>query len=143
MELKIRTFEELTTDELYEILKVRNEVFIVEQNCPYLDIDGIDRNAVHFFFEENDRILACLRAFQETDDKEMIFGRVLSTARRKGYASRLLNEAIAYAKKNGIQTVKIEAQTYAKSLYEKCGFEQTGEEFLLDNIPHISMTLKL
>ena len=145
MELIIKRFDELTVDELYEIIKLRVDVFVVEQNCPYYDLDDHDQNSIHLFLRDEDGIEAYLRVLPagETLDTPAI-GRVVVKKRRIGLGTRLVNEGVAVAVKEfGAREIKLEAQVYARGLYEKCGFVQSSEEFLEDGIPHIQMTLKL
>ncbi|MDO4467730.1 MAG: GNAT family N-acetyltransferase [Bacillota bacterium] len=144
MQTICKRFEELTTRELYEILKTRVDVFVVEQTCPYPEIDEYDLTSWHFYIVEDNKIASYCRIippgirFQEAS-----IGRVLATKRREGYASLLLKEAIQKINKDYKNcNIKIEAQTYAKSLYEKLGFVQCSEEFLEDDIPHIQMIRK-
>lgn len=143
MELIVKKFDELTIEELYEILKIRVNVFIVEQNCPYSEIDGKDQHSYHVFLKDDDGIQAYLRVVEKgISFDEVSIGRVIALKRRCGLASRILSEGIAIARSNlNATAIKIEAQTYAKSLYEKQGFRQVSEEFLEDGIPHIHMIL--
>lgn len=145
MELIVKKFNELTNGELYDILKARVDIFIVEQNCPYPDIDGNDKDAVHVFLRDNNEIKAYLRVLDKGVMSECpALGRVFSTERRRGYASQVLVKGIEVAKEYfGAQSIYVEAQTYARSLYEKQGFRQISEEFLEDGIPHIKMLLEL
>lgn len=145
MELVVKKFKELTTDELYEILRVRVNVFVVEQKCPYEEIDNKDKSAYHVFLKENGEIVAYLRVIKQgVSFEEASIGRVLTTKRKKGYANIILKEGIKIAKeKFKADKIKIEAQTYAKKLYEKFGFKQISDEFLEDGIPHIKMLLEL
>ncbi len=140
MEIIVKTFQQLTTDELYEILKIRCAVFVVEQNCPYQDIDGIDKRALHLFLkDEKDDIISYLRLF-EKDETTAHIGRVVTTVRRKGYGTLLLKEAMIQAKQHfGKSRIYLEAQTYALPFYAAQGFVPFGEEFLEDGIPHIRM----
>lgn len=134
-------FNELSKEELYEILRIRVAVFVVEQNCPYQELDNYDQDAYHVMVYEGDHIEAYLRVFQK--DKEVRIGRVLSVSRKKGYGKTALQAGIEVAKeKYQAPQIVIEAQTYAKEFYEKVGFKQSSEEFLEDGIPHIQMTLK-
>ena len=144
MELVIRRFEELSVDELYEILRIRAAVFVVEQGCPYQDVDGRDRRAYHIFLRDKDGIQAYLRVMEKgAAMEEVAIGRVLSLRRRQGLASRILEAGIAVAReKLGAGPILLEAQTYARRLYEKAGFRQVSEEFLEDGIPHIRMMLE-
>lgn len=145
MELVIKHFSELTLEELHDILKLRTEIFIVEQNCPYQDIDGADKVAYHLYLKENNEILAYLRVLPEgATYKEASIGRVVSARRREGLATRLLKEGIIVAKeKFGAKTLMIGAQKYAKKLYEGVGFIECSEEYLEDGIPHIHMSLEI
>lgn len=145
MELVVKHYEEPTRDELYEILKIRVAVFVVEQNCPYQEVDGKDLRAYHIFAQDESGIRGYLRVFQNTEDvREAFIGRVLALRRRQGLASQLLAAAIGIAREQlGAQFITLEAQTYARGLYEKAGFRQVSEEFLEDGIPHIRMQLEL
>ena len=142
MELTVKFFDQLTTNELYEILQARTAVFIVEQACSYQDIDGVDRQALHITLREDGKLLAYLRLFSHDEDTAQI-GRVLATERRKGYAAAVLREGIRAAREIlGKEAVYLEAQTYAMPLYEKEGFRPISEEFLEDGIPHVAMRLE-
>ncbi|MBR6764330.1 MAG: GNAT family N-acetyltransferase [Clostridia bacterium] len=145
MELVVKHYNELTPAELYEILKVRSAVFVVEQNCVFLDMDGNDVMAYHVTLWDNGKILAYLRVLEKgvTFD-EVAIGRVLTTVRGKGYANVILEAGIKTAiERYGAKRIKLEAQTYARGVYEKFGFQQSSGEFLEDGIPHIEMTLDL
>lgn len=142
MGIFVKPFEELDINELYEILRLRVDVFVVEQNCPYPEIDGIDRDAFHIFGKENGEIEAYARIYME--DGQVHLGRVIAKKRRKGYGSRILKEAIKVAEKfYQAKQIHIEAQTYAKSLYEKAGFVQISQPFFLDGIEHVKMVLEM
>ena len=145
MEICIKTFPDLTKDELYDILKLRNAVFILEQNCPYQDIDDLDRQAIHIFFREDGRITAYSRLLDKGIlADEVVLGRVISVNRRQGIGTKLVTVSIETAKemlKAG--SVLIEAQNYARKLYDNLGFNATSDVFLLDGIPHIKMRLVL
>lgn len=145
MELIVKAYEELTRDELFEILKLRNAVFIVEQECPYQDIDETDREAYHIFLRDEEGMEAYLRVFRsEKCPQEARIGRVIAVKRRCGLGSRILKEGIRLVQeKYHAATVGLEAQVYARGLYEKQGFVQASEEFLEDGIPHIEMKRKL
>lgn len=145
MELIVKAYGELTRDELFEILKLRNAVFIVEQECPYQDIDETDRVAYHIFLRDEEGIEAYLRVFRSEEcPQEARIGRVIAVKRRCGLGSRILKEGIRLAQeKLRAATVGLEAQVYARGLYEKQGFVQISEEFLEDGIPHIEMKRKL
>ena len=143
MQLYRKRFQELTTEELYGILKLRVDVFVVEQNCPYRELDDRDQNAVHVWLQDEDGILAYLRVMDRGIENESVsIGRVVAAKRRCGLGSRILAEGIRAAKEVFLaESIYLEAQVYAKGLYEKQGFRQISEEFLLDGIPHVRMLL--
>ena len=141
MEIVVKHFLELELEELYEILKLRAEVFVVEQNCIYQDLDDVDKEAYHLYFKEKDKIVAYLRVIDK--DKrldEVSLGRVISAKRRCGLGTKLLKAGIEVAKqKFGAKKIKIGAQLYAKPFYEGAGFKQISNEYEEDGIPHIYM----
>ena len=144
MILHKKTFRQLTTDELYELLRVRSEVFVVEQNCVYQDLDGDDQQAIHLWLTLGDRIVALARVCPaRTHMQEISIGRVITTVRDKGYGKQIMLHAIDAAKESfGATLIDIEAQEYAKRFYESVGFKQSSDTFMLDGIPHIKMTWK-
>ena len=138
-----KTFQELTTNELYELLRVRSEVFVVEQNCVYQDLDGDDQESIHLWLTVADKVVALARVCPAgTHMQEVSIGRVITTERGKGYGKQIMLYAIDAAKEyfNATQ-IAIEAQEYAKGFYESVGFRQASEPFMLDGIPHIKMIL--
>ena len=145
MDLVIKRFEELSLTELYDILKLRVDIFVVEQNCPYHEIDDKDKNAYHVFLKDDDGIQAYLRVIGAgAAFDEVSIGRVVTRKRRCGLGTKILEAGIKTAKeKMNASKIEIEAQTYARSLYEKVGFQKVSEEFLEDGIPHIRMILKI
>ena len=145
MQLLVKHFTELSAAELYAILRARQDVFVVEQNCPFPEIDGKDLDAYHLWFEENGEILAYARVLDcGVSFETPAVGRVISIRRREGLGSRILSEGIRIAReKYSAEAVMLEAQVYARKLYEKQGFVQVSEEFLEDGIPHIIMRLEL
>ena len=142
--IEIRHFDELTNDELYEILRAREAVFVVEQNCPYFDIDGKDKYSYHFFIKRDDgSIAACLRVFmRDIGTNTAQIGRVVTTERGCGLGGMILHAGTVFArdvmKADGIY---LEAQCYAIGYYAKEGFEVISDEFLEDGIPHVKMFL--
>lgn len=141
MQLTIKHFSELTARELFEIYKLRVDVFVVEQNCPYHEVDEADTVAYHVWLGDENGIAAYLRVLPAgaTFD-EVSIGRVVSARRRMGLGTQIVAAGIAVAQEKLMaDKIKIEAQTYARTLYEKLGFVQVGEEFLEDGIPHIPM----
>ncbi len=135
-------FRELKTDELYELLKVRSEVFVVEQNCVYQDLDDDDQTSIHLWLTREDKILALARVCPAgTHMKEISIGRVITTERGKGYGRQIMLYAIEAAIQHfDARHIDIEAQEYAKGFYEMVGFGQSSDTFMLDGIPHIKMS---
>lgn len=145
LQLHEKTFQELTTAELYELLRVRSEVFVVEQNCVYQDLDGDDQKAVHLWLTEANRIVALARVCPAgTHMQNISIGRVITTERGKGYGKQIMLHAIDAAIQHfGATVIDIEAQEYARGFYETVGFRQSSDPFMLDGIPHIRMTLTI
>lgn len=145
MEITVKHFSELTATELFEIYRIRSAVFVVEQNCPYQDIDVADKEAYHIWIQDEGRVVAYARVLPPgTTFETVAIGRVLSVKRRCGVATLLMREAINVAQeKFSADKITLGAQVYAKSLYEKVGFHQISDEYLEDGIPHILMELLL
>lgn len=142
MELFVKRFEELTAGELYEILRLRVSVFVVEQKCPYQEIDGLDLQAIHVWLSDAGQIQAYLRIVSRGVSGEAWLGRVISVRRRCGLGSQLLREGVRLARAlMQARVVCVEAQSYAKAFYECVGFRKTSGEFMEDGIPHIEMKL--
>ena len=139
--LHIKTFQELTVDELYELLRVRTEVFVVEQDCVYQDMDGDDKQAIHVWLTQDDKVVALARVCPAGVHLPTIsIGRVITTVRGKGYGKQIMLAAIDVAvDRFGATSIDIEAQEYAKGFYQGVGFKQTSGTFMLDGIPHIKM----
>ena len=141
MTLHTKHFRELAPDELYGILRLRSEVFVVEQDCVYQDLDDRDQDAWHLWLEEDGEIVACLRVFR-LDEEHSQIGRVVTSmkVRGTGAGKQMMLEGIAVAGKYfpGLP-VLIHAQEYAKGFYEKCGFRVSSEPFDEDGIPHVEM----
>ncbi len=145
MKLITKYFNELTTIELYEILKARAEIFVVEQNCIYQDLDDIDYRSLHIFYESDGKVIAYLRAFEKDSASNTVqMGRVLTLTHGTGLGGKLLKEGISQIQeKMNPSSIYIEAQCYAIGFYEREGFVISSDEFLEDGIPHVEMTLKL
>ena len=144
MKLICKHFNDLTAKELYEILRLRVDVFVVEQKCPYPEVDGKDLDAWHLWFEDEDGIAGYLRLLAPgVSFKEASIGRVIAKKRRCGIGSKLMQAGIEKMKEiyEDID-IRIEAQVYAREFYEKAGFVKVSEEFLDDGIPHIEMLRK-
>jgi len=143
LQWKIKRFTALSTSELYDLLQLRSEVFIVEQNCVYQDIDGKDRKALHLIGEYDSKIVAYARLFQAGDYfEEASIGRVVvgMNYRDKKWGHDLMREAIAGIEAHFKTTkITISAQLYLQKFYESHGFVKTSETYLEDDIPHIQM----
>ena len=139
----IKKFDELTITELYEILRVRAEVFVVEQDCVYQDLDLKDKKAYHLFCEENGEIAAYLRIQEKgVSYREISIGRVLTRKdyRRKGLCRELMMRAISFVEQELKESeIRISAQLYLRAFYESLGFIPTSEVYLEDGIKHIEM----
>ncbi len=142
-----KRFDELTNHELYEILRLRINIFVIEQNCPYDECDGKDYAAIHFFAKNNKDIMAYARILPPgISFKEVSIGRVAvsSNYRGNGFARKIMKEIIDYIHEYYTGTsIKIEAQEYLRTFYVELGFIAISEVFLLDNIPHIEMLYKV
>lgn len=145
MDLVIKHFSELTLDELYDIIQARVDVFVVEQKCPYRELDDKDRNAYHIFLRDENGIAAYLRTLDRgVAFDEVSIGRIITVRRGQGYGAEIMREGIKFAKKQyNADKIKIMAQCQAKGFYEKFGFKQCSEPFLDDGILHIDMILEL
>ena len=145
MEIIVKTFQELSVDELYEMLQIRAAVFVVEQNCPYQDLDYVDKQAYHVFLRENGETLGYLRVIGKGDRlQEASVGRVISLKRRQGIGGALMRAGLAVAKeKFGADKVMVGAQKYAIPFYESVGFRVISDVYLEDGIPHVYMICAL
>ena len=143
MNLLSKYFEELSLTELYKLLQARAEIFVVEQNCVYQDLDDIDLRSLHVFYESEGKILAYLRAF-EKEDGVVQMGRVLTVSHGTGLGGMLLKAGIReIQEKLNPKRIYIEAQCYATGYYEREGFQICSDPFLEDGIPHVQMILEL
>jgi ElaA protein len=143
MDFITKKFSELNITELYEILQLRAEIFVVEQDCVYQDIDFKDQKSLHVFGYKNDKIIAYTRIFRPGDyfDNASI-GRVLVVAseRKYGFGHDLMKASIAAIKTHfKVTEITISAQKYLKKFYETHHFMQIDDEYLEDGIPHIRM----
>lgn len=146
MERIEKVFDELTAKELYEILKARIEIFVVEQKCIYQDLDDIDYGSLHIFYQEDDgKVAAYLRLFPKDGEAGTIqMGRVLTRKHGIGLGGKILQDGIQAARKiPGIKMIYAEAQEYAAGYYEREGFKVTSETFLEDGIPHVQMRMAI
>lgn len=138
-----KPFEKLTNDELYALLKLRVDVFVVEQDCPYPELDNYDQQAIHYFLKINEEFAAYVRILPSNSKyEEVSIGRVLvlKKFRRQGYAQQIMQKAIDYVMNEWKETrIKVQGQEYLKDFYSGFGFEQVSESYLEDGIPHIDM----
>lgn len=139
----VKPFSQLSTEELYKILKVRIDVFVVEQNCPYPECDNFDQKALHLWAEYNGEILAYCRIFDKgIKYPETSIGRVLTTetARGKNLGKHLMSFALQIIENRyKTSSVRISAQDYLLKFYSEFGFQDTGKKYLEDDIPHTEM----
>jgi len=146
LNIKVKTFQEFTTQELYDVLQLRSEVFVVEQDCVYLDIDGKDQKALHVVGYKNENIVAYTRVFKPGDYFEYAsIGRVVVSKkeRKYKYGYDIMHASIEAIKIHyNTSEIKISAQTYLKRFYNNLDFFEVGEEYLEDGIPHIGMVYK-
>ena len=138
----VKDFEELSARELYEILKLRARVFVVEQECAYQDLDDVDYNSIHIMLQNEGNIVAYARV-NEAENGLWHMGRVLTIRRGRGLGNQVVNLAVSVAGERGARVIEIEAQCYATGFYKKTGFEECSREFMLDGIPHVRMKLEL
>ena len=137
-----KTFDELNKSELYDILALRVQVFCVEQNCPYQDLDGQDHEATHVYLKDQNSIAAYARIIKENDDKYHI-GRVIVNIshRKNGLATLIMKHCIKLIQCHKNTTIEISAQSYLKDFYQQLGFKNTGHYYLEDDIPHERMQI--
>ena len=143
LQFQIKPFSELTLEELYSILRLRAQVFVVEQNCVYQDMDGKDKKALHVLGKKEYGLIGYARCFPPgAYFEEAAIGRVLidSEHRKYGYGHQLLDASIKAIEGHfGTSTIKLSAQTYLTRFYEAHGFKKIGGEYLEDGIPHTAM----
>lgn len=146
MNFIIKTFSELTTDELYAVLQLRSEVFVVEQDCVYQDLDYKDQKSLHVLGFKDDKIIAYTRIFKPGDYfKEASIGRVVvkDSERKYGYGHELIEASIKAVEDHyNTKEITISAQVYLTKFYNSHGFKKVSDEYLEDGIPHIEMLLK-
>jgi len=139
----LKDFASLSNDELYDILTLRSRIFIVEQFCPYQDLDQSDKEVLHLFHKENEEILAYSRIVAPgVHYHEASIGRIITSpeARGKGLGVKLMNKSIETVEKNFVSSdIKIGAQCYLEGFYNKFGFKKEGDVYLEDGIPHYKM----
>lgn len=138
-----KTFKQLTKEELYKILRLRAEVFVVEQNCPYQDVDNKDQKALHILGYKNEKLLAYARIFKPNDYFKLAsIGRVVvvKKERKHQYGYQLMEASImAIHTHFKEETIAISAQEHLEHFYNKFNFKRKGKSYLEDGIPHIKM----
>ena len=143
MNISIKAFEELQTEELYDILQLRSAVFVVEQDCVYQDLDGKDKKALHVIGKKENKVVAYTRIFGPGDYfNEASIGRVVveQKERKYGYGKQIMEASIkAIQDEYNVDIIKLSAQTYLKNFYTDLGFVSVGEPYLEDGIPHVAM----
>ena len=146
MSIILKTFQQLTNTELYDILQLRSEIFVVEQNCVYNDLDHLDKEGMHLFQVEDDKIVGYVRILKPGSRFPYAsIGRVVTHAdyRKKGISTLLMKEAIRYIQTEWkLNAIKISAQKYLQHFYEGLGFRIVTDEYLEDGIPHYGMLLE-
>ena len=141
MKIVCRRFQELTLRQLYDILALRVNVFVVEQNCPYEELDYRDQEAVHVWLEDEEGVQAYLRVMDRGVESEYVsIGRVIARKRRGGLGTSVLQAGIKAAEEMfHADQIYLEAQTYAIPFYERSGFQVVSDVFDIDGIPHVKM----
>ena len=146
MEVITKSFEELSKEELYQLLALRAEVFVVEQDCAYQDVDGKDLNALHVLGKAGTKLIGYARIFPPGEYfEEASIGRIVI---QKDHRSSGLGREIVLAAQQSVfdnfktQKIRLSAQSYLKEFYEDLGYNASGEEYLEDGIPHIAMIMK-
>ena len=142
MKLEVKPWSELSRKEINDIFSLRSEVFIVEQDCAYQDVDGKDEKADHILLSINDELVGYARVFNENIYfKEASFGRavVKKIHRGEGYGHLIVDKALEHLRENEQSPIKISAQSYLKDFYSSHGFVARGDEYLEDGIPHFAM----
>jgi len=143
LDISVKTFDELSTVELYELLQLRSEIFVVEQDCVYQDLDGKDQKALHIIGATKGVIVAYTRIFRAGDYLEKAsIGRVVvkGNQRKHGYGVEIMKASIKAIEEEFRETIiALSAQTYLKRFYNSFDFKENGEEYLEDGIPHIMM----
>ena len=145
MQVEVKTFEELGVEELYKLLQLRSEIFVVEQECLFLDLDDKDQSALHVLGWEGQELAGYARIFGPGDSfKEASIGRVAVRERFRGagLGMQVMKESIRAAKRRfGPINIALSAQKYLRQFYTDLGFTAEGKEYTEDGIPHIRMVL--
>jgi len=146
MNWELKKFDELTNNELYDVLRLRVDIFVVEQTCPYPEIDGKDEESLHLMYKENGEIVAYARILPPgLSYDEASIGRVIvaESHRGTGLGHELIDQAVKESLAEYNQPIKIGAQAYLEDYYSAAGFETVSDVYLEDDIPHIDMLRSL
>lgn len=148
MQIEIKHYRDLTKDEFHDIISLRIAVFVVEQDCPYLELDGLDKDAWHLMVkDENAHIIGTLRILKEdVVYKEFAIGRVAShyDHRDKKLGYKMMEKAMNFIQtEKGNKNIRLSAQSHLSEFYGKLGFKKTGKEYLEDGIPHCEMLFEV
>lgn len=143
MDFKVLHYSSLNKDQLYKLIHLRIKVFVVEQNCPYQDLDEFDKISYHVFGTFNATTMAVGRIIPYKKNRKVVIGRIAvdESYRNKGYAKKMMKEIINFIIKEfpGFK-MELSAQTYLVDFYNSLGFSSHGSEYLEDGIPHIYMS---
>jgi ElaA protein len=143
LDISVKTFQQLSLDELYCLLQLRSQVFVLEQNCVYQDVDGKDQKAIHIIGKKEGKIVGYTRVFKPGDYfKEASIGRVVvsENERHLKFGNELMKASIKTIETSfHVNKIKLSAQKYLESFYSNLGFKKVGDPYLEDGIPHISM----
>ena len=143
LNISVKRFDELNTTELYDLLRLRSAIFVVEQDCVYQDLDGKDQKALHIIGYKNDKIVAYTRIFKSGDYlAQASIGRVVvkDGERKHGFGMDIMQASIKAVEKHfGETSIALSAQTHLKRFYNTLGFIEKGGEYLEDGIPHVMM----
>ncbi|MEO9965825.1 MAG: GNAT family N-acetyltransferase [Reichenbachiella sp.] len=141
MKIEIKTFQQLSLDELYRILKTRVDVFVVEQNCAYPELDNQDQEAHHLLVSDDEKLMSYLRIYYPENSRAAI-GRVVTPEeyRGQGLSRKMMEAALEFLEdKSAIGEIYLQAQKYLEKYYASFGFKKSSEVYLEDGIPHIDM----
>ena len=138
----IQHYQQISKDDLFDVLALRTKVFVVEQNCPYQELDANDKNSYHVYYKNKGIVVAVLRLYLAGDNQQVNIGRVAvaSEFRKLGLGKKMMIASLKFiTDKFKNQDILLSAQIYLTEFYQSLGFEIHGEEFLEDGIPHINM----
>lgn len=140
-----KTFQELSATEIYEILKSRMEIFLLEQKIVCMDLDNVDYDSLHCFFTDGKRVTGYLRAFVSDEENRVVtIGRVLTLEHKKGLGTELMQKSINAIKNHfSCDKISVHAQKQAEGFYEKMGFSTVSDKFLEEGVAHVTMEMNV